>query len=36
VALKDSKNADLAQEFIDLVTSDTGQSILEEAGFAKP
>ncbi|HET6938347.1 MAG TPA: extracellular solute-binding protein, partial [Nocardioides sp.] len=36
VALKDSKNADLAEEFIDLVTSDTGQSILEEAGFAKP
>jgi molybdate transport system substrate-binding protein len=36
VALKDSKNADLAQEFIDLVTSDKGQSILEEAGFAKP
>src|SRR3954447_26199886 len=36
VALKDSKNADLAQEFIDLVTSDTGRSILEEAGFAKP
>jgi molybdate transport system substrate-binding protein len=36
VALKDSKNSDLAQEFIDLVTSDTGQSILEEAGFAKP
>jgi molybdate transport system substrate-binding protein len=36
VALKGSKNADLAQEFIDLVTGDTGQSILEEAGFAKP
>jgi molybdate transport system substrate-binding protein len=36
VALKDSKNADLAQEFIDLVTSDKGQSILEEAGFANP
>jgi molybdate transport system substrate-binding protein len=36
VALKDSKNADLAQEFIDLVTSDKGQSILEEAGFATP
>jgi molybdate transport system substrate-binding protein len=36
VALKDSKNADLAQEFLDLVTSDKGQSILEEAGFAKP
>jgi molybdate transport system substrate-binding protein len=36
VALKDSKNSDLAQDFVDLVTSDTGQSILEEAGFAKP
>jgi molybdate transport system substrate-binding protein len=32
----DSKNADLAQEFMDLVLGDTGQSILEEAGFAKP
>jgi len=36
VALKDSRNSDLAQDFVDLVTSDTGQSILEEAGFAKP
>jgi molybdate transport system substrate-binding protein len=36
VALKDSNSSDLAQEFIDLVTSDTGQSILEGAGFAKP
>jgi len=36
VALKDSENVDLAKEFIELVTSGTGQSILEEAGFAKP
>jgi molybdate transport system substrate-binding protein len=36
VALKDSKNSGLAQDFVDLVTGDTGQSILEEAGFAKP
>ena len=36
VALKDSKNSDLARDFVDLVTSDTGRSILEEAGFAKP
>jgi molybdate transport system substrate-binding protein len=36
VALKDSKSSGLAQDFVDLVLSDTGQSILEEAGFAKP
>jgi molybdate transport system substrate-binding protein len=36
VALDDSKNSDLAQDFVDLVTSDTGQAILEEAGFAQP
>ena len=36
VALKDSKNGDLAQDFVDLVLSDTGQGILEEAGFAQP
>ena len=33
VALKDAADADLAQEFVDLVLSDTGQSILEAAGF---
>jgi molybdate transport system substrate-binding protein len=32
----DRKNTDLAQEFMDLVLGDTGQSILEDAGFAKP
>ena len=36
VALKDSKHADLAQEFVDFVLGDSGQGILEEAGFAKP
>jgi molybdate transport system substrate-binding protein len=36
VALKDAADADLAQQFVDLVLSDTGQGILEEAGFAQP
>jgi molybdate transport system substrate-binding protein len=35
VALKDAADADLAQQFVDLVLGDTGQSILEEAGFAR-
>ncbi len=35
-ALADSKNADLAQEFVDLVTGDAGQQILADAGFAGP
>ncbi len=30
----DSENADLAQEFVDLVLGESGQSILQEAGFA--
>jgi molybdate transport system substrate-binding protein len=34
VALKDAADADLAQAFVDLVLSDTGQSILRDAGFA--
>ncbi|MET1060167.1 MAG: molybdate ABC transporter substrate-binding protein [Nocardioides sp.] len=34
--IADSRNAELAQDFMDLVLDDTGQSILEEAGFAKP
>ena len=33
VALKDAADADLAQEFVDLVLSDTGQSILEDGGL---
>jgi molybdate transport system substrate-binding protein len=36
VALKGSKHADLAKKFVDLVTGDTGQKILSQAGFAKP
>ncbi|MBV9513831.1 MAG: molybdate ABC transporter substrate-binding protein [Mycobacteriaceae bacterium] len=34
--LKQSKNPDLARKFVAFVTSDTGQKILAEAGFAKP
>jgi molybdate transport system substrate-binding protein len=30
----DSGNADLAQQFVDLVLAETGQSILQDAGFA--
>jgi len=36
VALEDSDHADLAEAFVDLVLGDTGQDILEEAGFAQP
>jgi len=36
VALKDSGQADLAEEFVELVLGDTGQTILKEAGFAQP
>ena len=35
-ALADSKNKDLAQQFVDLVTGDAGQQVLADAGFAKP
>ena len=31
--LADSENADLAQEFVNLVLGESGQSILQEAGF---
>ena len=31
-----SANAQLAQEFVDLVLSDQGEAVLEAAGFAKP
>lgn len=34
--LKQSKDSDLAQEFIDLVTSQEGQQVLQDAGFGKP
>lgn len=33
---KQSKRAKLAREFVDLVKSDTGQTILQKYGFAKP
>lgn len=35
-AVKDSSNADLAQEWIDLVNSQAGQGVLSEAGFGAP
>lgn len=35
-ALADSRNADLAGEFVDLVTGDAGQSVLADAGFGRP
>jgi len=34
VALENASDGDLAQEFVDLVLSDTGQGILQDAGFA--
>lgn len=34
--LADSDKADLAQQFVDLVLSDEGQGVLQEAGFQKP
>ncbi|BDX32114.1 molybdate-binding protein [Mycobacterium antarcticum] len=34
--LKEATDAAAAQRFVDLVTSDEGQKILEQAGFAKP
>ena len=36
VALKDSEHGDLAQEFVDLVLAQTGQTILSDAGFGAP
>jgi molybdate transport system substrate-binding protein len=35
-ALKSAADADAAKKFIDLVTGETGQKILSQAGFAKP
>ena len=35
-ALKGSKNPELARKFVDLVTSEAGQKVLNAAGFAKP
>ncbi len=34
--LKQSKDADLAGKFVDLVTGEAGQKVLSAAGFAKP
>jgi molybdate transport system substrate-binding protein len=36
VALTQSKHADLAQAFVDLVTGSTGQQVLQKAGFGSP
>jgi molybdate transport system substrate-binding protein len=35
-AMKDSKHAQLAQDFVDLVLSSKGQQVLADAGFGKP
>jgi molybdate transport system substrate-binding protein len=35
-ALKDSGNADLANEFVEYVTGEAGQKVLNQAGFGKP
>lgn len=35
-ALDQSKDAGLAQEWVDFITSDEGQAILEQAGFGAP
>jgi molybdate transport system substrate-binding protein len=34
--LKGSKNPELARKFVDLVTADAGQKVLNAAGFARP
>ncbi len=34
--LTQSKDADLAQEFVDLVLSDQGRQVLRDAGFGTP
>ena len=34
--LKDAPKPDLAKKFVDLVTGESGQKLLSEAGFAKP
>ena len=36
VTLKQSKEATLAQDFVDLVTGSTGQQVLHKAGFGAP
>lgn len=34
--LKDTQRSELAQRFVDLVTGEPGQKVLDHAGFAKP
>lgn len=34
--LKDAKNADRARKLVDAVTGESGQKVLDQAGFAKP
>jgi molybdate transport system substrate-binding protein len=34
--LKESKNPELARKFVDLVAAESGQKVLEAAGFGKP
>ena len=34
--LKDAPKPDLGKKFVDLVTGESGQKVLSEAGFAKP
>jgi molybdate transport system substrate-binding protein len=34
--LKSAADATAAKKFVDLVTSEAGQKILSQAGFAKP
>jgi molybdate transport system substrate-binding protein len=36
VALEQSKNADLARQFVDLVVGATGRRVLAQAGFGAP
>lgn len=36
VALSQSEHADLARQFVDLVTGSTGQQVLQKAGFGAP
>jgi molybdate transport system substrate-binding protein len=36
VVLEDSEHRELAEEFVELVLGDTGQSILQRAGFGRP
>jgi len=36
VTLTQSKDSDLAQQFVDMVTGSTGQQVLQKAGFGTP